>query len=87
LSQNGLSGISFEAFHYSLAQKHIVLILDGFDEMAARMTPQVTNRNFFELARAVQGRSFLLEPTFSTAPIKSLDSHIASGLLYARHHT
>jgi RNA polymerase sigma factor (sigma-70 family) len=60
LAQNGLSGVSFEAFQYSLAQGRIVLILDGFDEMAARVTPQVTNRNFFELARGVQGRAKVL---------------------------
>lgn len=60
LAQNGLDQVSFDIFQYSLAQGHIVLILDGFDEMAARVTPQVTARNFFELARGVQGRAKVL---------------------------
>jgi uncharacterized protein YjbI with pentapeptide repeats/DNA-directed RNA polymerase specialized sigma24 family protein len=34
--------------------------LDGFDEMAARVTRQVTTRNFYELARCVQGRAKVL---------------------------
>jgi RNA polymerase sigma factor (sigma-70 family) len=56
----GLSQVSFEVFQHVLAQGHIVLILDGFDEMAARITPQVTARNFHELARCVQGRAKVL---------------------------
>lgn len=60
LTKNGLSQVNFDIFEYSLSQGHIVLILDGFDEMAARITPQVTSRNFFELARAVNGRAKVL---------------------------
>jgi len=60
LSKNGLSQVSFEVFEYVLTQGRIVLILDGFDEMAARVTPQVTNRNFFELSRCVEGRAKVL---------------------------
>jgi RNA polymerase sigma factor (sigma-70 family) len=60
LAQNGLERVSFEAFQYALGQGNIVLILDGFDEMAARVTPQVTHRNFHELARAVNGRAKVL---------------------------
>lgn len=60
LTRNGLGETSFAAFHYSLSQGHIVLILDGFDEMASRITPQVTARNFNELARAVTGRAKVL---------------------------
>lgn len=60
LSKNGLSRISFETFQYALSQGNIVLILDGFDEMASRVTPQITNRNFQELASCVQGRAKVL---------------------------
>jgi RNA polymerase sigma factor (sigma-70 family) len=60
LAQNGLGQVSFDVFQYSLAQGNIVLILDGFDEMAARVTPQVTSRNFLELARCVRGRAKVL---------------------------
>ena len=60
LAQNGLNGVSFEAFQHALSQGNIVLILDGFDEMAARVNPQVTNRNFHELARCVQGNAKVL---------------------------
>jgi RNA polymerase sigma factor (sigma-70 family) len=60
LAQNGLGQVNFDIFQYSLAQGNIVLILDGFDEMAARVTPQVTSRNFLELARSVQGRAKVL---------------------------
>ena len=60
LAKNGLARVSFDVFMYVLAQGNIVLILDGFDEMAARVTRQVTNRNFHELARAVQGKAKVL---------------------------
>jgi RNA polymerase sigma factor (sigma-70 family) len=60
LSNSGLVRVSFEVFQHALSQGNIVLILDGFDEMAARVTPQVTNRNFHELARCVEGRAKVL---------------------------
>ena len=60
LAKNGLSSVSFDVFMYVLSQGNIVLILDGFDEMAARVTRQVTNRNFHELARAAQERAKVL---------------------------
>ncbi|MBU1180625.1 MAG: sigma-70 family RNA polymerase sigma factor [Proteobacteria bacterium] len=60
LAQNGLTRVSFEAFQHALSHGNIILILDGFDEMAARVTPLVTNRNFHELARCVQGRAKVL---------------------------
>jgi RNA polymerase sigma factor (sigma-70 family) len=59
-ARTGLSQVSFEVFQHALSQGQIVLILDGFDEMAARVTPQVTSRNFHELARSVQGRAKVL---------------------------
>lgn len=59
-SKNGLAQVTFEVFQHVLSQGNIVLILDGFDEMAARVTPQVTNRNFHELTRCVKGRAKVL---------------------------
>lgn len=50
----GLSRASFEAFQFLLSEGRIVLILDGFDEMASRVTPQITTRNFHELSRCVK---------------------------------
>jgi RNA polymerase sigma factor (sigma-70 family) len=50
----GLSRASFEAFQFLLSEGRIVLILDGFDEMASRVTPQITTRNFHELVRCVK---------------------------------
>lgn len=59
-AQNSLGRVSFDVFQHSLATGNIILILDGFDEMAARVTRQVTNRNFHELMRCVQGRAKVL---------------------------
>jgi DNA-directed RNA polymerase specialized sigma24 family protein len=59
-AKTGLAHVTFEVFQHVLLQGNIVLILDGFDEMAARVTPQVTNRNFHELARCVKGRAKVL---------------------------
>jgi len=57
LAQTGLGQVTFDIFQHALSNGHIVLLLDGFDEMAARVTPQVTTRNFHELARCVKGRA------------------------------
>jgi len=56
-AQTGVEITSFDAFSHYLSAGRAVLILDGFDEMAARVTKQVTLRNFNELARCVKGRS------------------------------
>ena len=56
----GLHQVAFDIFQRVLSDGNMVLILDGFDEMAARVTAQITRRNFFELARAVQGRAKVL---------------------------
>jgi DNA-directed RNA polymerase specialized sigma24 family protein len=60
LATSGLAQVSFDVFQYALLQGQLVLILDGFDEMASRVTPQVTTRNFHELARCVQGQGKIL---------------------------
>jgi RNA polymerase sigma factor (sigma-70 family) len=57
LSRAGLSRTNFDVFQYLLSQGRLVLIFDGFDEMAARATPLITQRNFQELNRCVQGRA------------------------------
>src|ERR1035438_7914596 len=60
LAHSGVPRVSFEAFQYALSQRNIVLIFDGFDEMAARVTPQITARNFNELTRCIKGRAKVL---------------------------
>jgi RNA polymerase sigma factor (sigma-70 family) len=60
LVRSGLPETSFDAFQYLLSQGRIVVIFDGFDEMAARTTPEVTARNFHELSRCVTGRAKVL---------------------------
>jgi RNA polymerase sigma factor (sigma-70 family) len=60
LVRSGLPDTSFAAFEYLLSQGRIIVLLDGFDEMAARTTPEVTARNFQELARCVSGRAKVL---------------------------
>ncbi|MEK6257598.1 MAG: trypsin-like peptidase domain-containing protein, partial [Planctomycetota bacterium] len=56
----GMSDVTFDVFKHALSRGRIVLILDGFDEMAARVTPQVTERNFQELAHAATGHAKVL---------------------------
>jgi DNA-directed RNA polymerase specialized sigma24 family protein len=56
----GLTRATFEIFQFLLSEGRIVLILDGFDEMASRVTPQITTRNFHELARCVKRNAKVL---------------------------
>lgn len=56
-AKGGFTDVSFDTFQYALSRGRIVLILDGFDEMAARVTPQITARNFNELVRTIQGNA------------------------------
>ena len=60
LSQNGMSKTSYDVFQYALSEGNIILILDGFDEMSARVSPMVSKRNFQELAKCVQNRAKVL---------------------------
>lgn len=53
----GLPHVSFAVFKHVLASGRIVLLLDGFDEMAARVSRNVTARNFQELTKAISGRA------------------------------
>ena len=58
--QRGLPRMTFALFEHALATGRLVLLLDGFDEMATRVTPQVTTRNFHELAKSVRSRAKVL---------------------------
>ena len=53
-ANHGLSRATFDVFDFLVSEGRILLILDGFDEMAAKVTPTVTTRNFHELARCVR---------------------------------
>jgi RNA polymerase sigma factor (sigma-70 family) len=57
LSNSGLSRVSFGAFTHALSHGNIVLILDGFDEMSARVSPFITASNFHELSKCVTGQA------------------------------
>jgi len=48
---------SYAAFEYMLFEGHVILIIDGFDEMASKGDPQVTLRNFRELNHVARGRA------------------------------
>ena len=52
-ARHGLSRTTFDVFLFLLFEGRIILILDGFDEMASKVTPLITTRNFHELARCV----------------------------------
>jgi DNA-directed RNA polymerase specialized sigma24 family protein len=59
-AHHGLSRATFDIFQFLLSEGRIVLILDGFDEMASRVTPLITTRNFHELARSVKRNAKVL---------------------------
>jgi DNA-directed RNA polymerase specialized sigma24 family protein len=50
----------FDVFQHFLSAGRSVLILDGFDEMAAKINPKITIKNFYELTRAVTGKAKVL---------------------------
>lgn len=51
---------SYAAFEYVLQEGQVLLILDGFDEMASRANLDVTLQNFRELNRKALGRSKII---------------------------
>lgn len=59
-ARHGLSRATFDIFQFLLSEGRIVLILDGFDEMASRVAPLITTRNFHELARSVKRNAKVL---------------------------
>ena len=60
LHNHGMPQATFDVFQHALSAGQVVVLFDGFDEMAARVTPQVTIHNFSELARCVRGRAKVL---------------------------
>jgi RNA polymerase sigma factor (sigma-70 family) len=59
-ANHGLNRATFEVFQFLISEGRIVLLLDGFDEMAAKVTPNITTRNFHELARSVKQNAKVL---------------------------
>ncbi|HEY6249629.1 MAG TPA: NACHT domain-containing protein, partial [Candidatus Angelobacter sp.] len=57
---HSLSRATFDVFDFLTAEGRLILIFDGFDEMASRVTPAVTARNFHELARCVKRNAKVL---------------------------
>lgn len=60
LDNHGIRSASYAAFEYVLREGQVLLILDGFDEMASRGNYQVTLRNFRELNRSALGRAKII---------------------------
>jgi HEAT repeat protein len=60
LDNHGISAASYAAFEYVLREGQVLLILDGFDEMASRGNYRVTLRNFRELNRSALGRAKII---------------------------
>jgi hypothetical protein len=60
LDNHGIRAASYAAFEYILREGQVLLILDGFDEMASRGNHQVTLRNFRELNRSALGRAKII---------------------------
>lgn len=60
LDSNSIRLTSYAAFEYMLNEGHVLLMVDGFDEMASRGDPQATLRNFRELNRAAKGKAKII---------------------------
>lgn len=60
LDNHGIRAASYAAFEYVLREGQVLLILDGFDEMASRGNYRVTLRNFRELNRSALGRAKII---------------------------
>jgi predicted NACHT family NTPase len=52
--------VSPEAFLHLLKEGKIILIFDGFDEMATQSNAALTMKNFMELNRAFAGKAKIL---------------------------
>nr|VFJ70407.1 MAG: HEAT repeat-containing protein [Candidatus Kentron sp. FW] len=57
LDAHGVRASSYEAFQHVSEEGQLLLILDGFDEMASRGNYDVTLRNFRELNKIAKGRA------------------------------
>jgi formylglycine-generating enzyme required for sulfatase activity len=60
LRRHGIEGSPYAAFQYLLRQGMLLLILDGFDEITAQVTPELTRRNFDKLDALVAERARVL---------------------------
>ena len=60
LRRHGIEGSPYAAFQYLLRQGMLLLILDGFDEITAQVTPELTRRNFDKLDALVDERARVL---------------------------
>jgi len=60
LRRHGIEGSPYRAFQYLLREGLLLLILDGFDEITAQVTPELTRRNFDKLDALVSGRAKVL---------------------------
>lgn len=60
LDNHGIRAASYAAFEYVLREGQVLLILDGFDEMASRGNYRITLRNFRELNRSALGRAKII---------------------------
>lgn len=60
LDNHGIRASSYAAFEYVLREGQVLLILDGFDEMASRGNYRATLRNFRELNRSALGRAKII---------------------------
>jgi len=60
LDTHSIKSASYSAFDYMLKEGQIILILDGFDEMASRGNYEVTLRNFRELNKNASGKAKII---------------------------
>jgi formylglycine-generating enzyme required for sulfatase activity len=60
LRRHGLEGSPYAAFQYLLRQGMLLLILDGFDEITAQVSPELTRRNFDKLDALVNEQARVL---------------------------
>jgi formylglycine-generating enzyme required for sulfatase activity len=60
LRRHGIEGSPYAAFQYLLRQGMLLLILDGFDEITAQVTPELTQQNFDKLDALVDEQARVL---------------------------
>lgn len=60
LRRHGIGGSPYAAFQHLLRRGMLLLILDGFDEITAQVTPELTRRNFDKLDALVTERAWVI---------------------------
>ena len=60
LDRNGVHLPSYAAFEHALYEGQVLLVLDGFDEMASRGNYELTLQSFRELNRSAKGKAKIL---------------------------